>query len=171
MYFIGEGFFLALIMKCPACFNEDTKVIDSRVAADGLSIRRRRECLKCEFRFSTIEEVEILNLAVIKRSGSREPYSREKVEAGLRKALEKRNHSEEEFNMLVNNIERDIQVSVGSREEIKSEDIGEVILKHLKKFDKIAFIRFASVYQAFENVDEFQEELEKLLTKKKSKKR
>ena len=146
-------------------------MIDSRVAADVLSIRRRRECIKCGFRFSTLEEVEILNLTVVKRSGQQEPYNKEKIEAGLRKALEKRGHGEEQFKMLVNNIERDIQVSVGSKDSIKSEEIGKVVLKHLKKFDKVAFVRFASVYQSFEDIDEFQEELDKLIKQKKGKKK
>lgn len=154
-------------MRCPACYNEDTKVVDSRVASDGLSIRRRRECLKCEFRFSTIEEVEILNLMVVKRDKSKEPYSKEKLEEGLKKALQKRGHDEEEFKILVNNIERDIQVKVGAKEEINSEAIGEIVLKHLKKFDKVAFIRFASVYQSFEDIDEFQQEIKKLFKGKK----
>jgi len=151
-------------MKCPICQNVDTKVVDSRVATDGYSIRRRRECLKCEFRFSTYEELEILDLTVIKQGGRRESYSRDKIIKGLRRSLEKRNITEERFKKLVNSIERDIQAN--GKDEIASEKIGEIIMRHLKKADKVAYIRFASVYQSFEDIEKFQEELEKLVTKK-----
>ncbi|MDP2830617.1 MAG: transcriptional regulator NrdR, partial [bacterium] len=96
-------------MKCPVCYYQDTKVIDSRVASDGLSIRRRRECLKCGFRFSTYEEVEILDLSIVKRDGRKEAYGREKLIKGLRKALEKRPITDDNFKKLVNSIERDLQ--------------------------------------------------------------
>ena len=152
-------------MKCPACHHLETKVIDSRIASDGLAIRRRRECLKCSFRFSTREEVEILNLTVVKRDGHKEPYSREKLERGLRRALEKRPITNDEFKKLVNNVERDIQIR--SRDEIKSSQIGEIVMKRLKKVDQVAYIRFASVYQSFKDAKTFQQELNRLFKKKK----
>jgi len=157
-------------MKCPVCFNEDTKVMDSRSAADDLAIRRRRECSKCGFRFSTYEEVEILDLTVLKRNDRRESYSREKLEDGLKKSLEKRDITPEKFKKLVNNIERDIQVSVKNQKsgsEINSDDIGKVVMKNLKRVDKVAYIRFASVYKSFEDAEEFLSEIQELVKKKK----
>lgn len=152
-------------MQCPACSYYDTKVNDSRVSADGLTIRRRRECAKCGFRFSSIEEIEILDLAVIKRDGRHEPYSKEKVEQGLRHSLEKRPYTQERFKRLVQKIERDIQKR--KKTEITSRDIGEIVMKHLKSFDEVAYIRFASVYRSFQDVASFTKEL-KGLTKKRS---
>ena len=144
-------------MKCPICYHQDTKVIDSRVATDGLSIRRRRECLKCNFRFSTYEEMEILDLTIIKRDGHKEVYSREKVSRGLRRALEKRPLAEESFRKLIGLIERDLQAL--RKEEVGSDQLGEIVLKRLKEADQVAYIRFASVYQSFANVDDFQKAL------------
>lgn len=156
-------------MKCPACHHEDTKVTDSRLVSEGMAIRRRRECLECGFRFSTYEEVEILNLSVIKRDGRREPYAKEKLENGLKKAFEKRPITKDEFKKLTNRIERDIQLA--GKDEIMSSQIGEVIMKHLKRKDQVAYIRFASVYRSFKDVKTFQAELKQLLTKKKRKKK
>lgn len=152
-------------MQCPVCLYQDTKVIDSRVASEGLSIRRRRECLKCGFRFSTFEEVEILDLTVVKRDGRKEIYSREKLISGLKKSLEKRPITNDKFKKLVNSIERDLQVL--RKNEVTSNRIGQIIMKHLKKVDQVAFIRFASVYECFQDVQTFQEELSKLLDRKK----
>lgn len=154
-------------MRCPACNHNDTKVIDSRVASDGLSIRRRRECLKCNFRFSTYEEMEILDLSVVKRTGKKETYSREKLVKGLKRALEKRPITEDDFKKLVNAIERDIQI-IG-KNEITSNQIGQIIMKHLKKIDQVAYIRFASVYESFKDANSFRRELNKLLGKKAAK--
>lgn len=154
-------------MKCPACHYKDTKVLDSRVINEGLAIRRRRECLKCDFRFSTKEETEILDMVVVKRDGKREAYSRDKLERGLRKSLEKRPITQDEFHRLVNKIERDIQVK--KKGEIKSSDVGEIVMKHLKKQDQIAYIRFASVYRSFEDAKILQKELNDLLKKKRKK--
>ena len=148
-------------MRCPFCSKEDTKVIDSRVAADGLSIRRRRECVSCESRFSTYEEIEILDLAVAKRDGSTEAYSRAKLEAGLHKALEKRPVSNEDFKKLVSEIEQEIQRKMTSN-KIESKEIGNIVIRKLKKYDQIAYIRFASVYRQFEDIQEFKKELQKL---------
>ncbi|MFH1662092.1 MAG: transcriptional regulator NrdR [Candidatus Falkowbacteria bacterium] len=152
-------------MKCPICYYQDTKVVDSRIASDGLSIRRRRECLKCGFRFSTYEEVEILDLAIVKRDGHKEIYSRNKLVKGLRKALEKRPITEENFKKLVNSIERDLQAV--RKSEVTANQVGQVLMKHLKKADQVAYIRFASVYKSFKDAQEFSRELNKLLKKKK----
>jgi len=148
-------------MRCPVCNYQDTKVVDSRLSSDGASIRRRRECEKCEFRFSTLEEIELLDLTVVKRDGRRVSYSRDKIVRGLEKALEKRPFTETEFQQLVHRIERDIQKK--KRGEITSREIGEVVMNRLKAFDKVAYIRFASVYRSFEDVKTFEDELRKLV--------
>jgi len=152
-------------MKCPVCYYADTKVVDSRVATDGLCIRRRRECLKCGFRFSTYEEIEILDLMIVKRDGRKESYSREKLIRGLRKALEKRPITDDKFKKLIHSIERDLQVL--KKNEVTTSQVGQIIMKHLKKADQVAYIRFASVYEDFKDAQEFRKELNKLLKKKK----
>ncbi|MCX6799981.1 MAG: transcriptional regulator NrdR [Candidatus Falkowbacteria bacterium] len=151
-------------MKCPACYHLDTKVIDSRVASDAFSIRRRRECLKCNFRFSTYEEIEILDLTVIKNDGKKEPYSRDKLSAGLKKAFEKRPITNDDFKKLIGSIERDIETT--NKAEVSAEQIGNIIMKHLRAVDKVAYIRFASVYKSFEDINRFAQELDKLIDKK-----
>ncbi len=148
-------------MQCPYCSHPETKVIDSRVAADGLSIRRRRECESCEFRFSTYEEVEILDLEVKKRDGTSEPYSREKLEVGLHKAFEKRPITSETFKQLISEIEQEIQRKTKDN-QIESKEIGNIVVRRLKKYDQVAYIRFASVYRQFDDIDEFKKELQKL---------
>lgn len=148
-------------MHCPICNHLDTRVVDSRLSLDGTSIRRRRECDECEYRFSTLEEIELLDISVVKRDGRRETYDREKIEKGLRRALEKRSYTEAEFRALVQAIERDIQRRKAS--ELKSSDIGEIVMDQLKLFDKVAYIRFASVYRSFEDVKTFRDELSDLM--------
>lgn len=148
-------------MRCPTCYNQDTKVLDSRSSSDEFSIRRRRECLKCNFRFSTYEEIEILDLSVTKTNNKQEAYSREKLSRGIKRALEKRPVSEENFKKLVGAIERDIQKEA-IKNIISSSSIGDLVMKHLKKIDKVAYIRFASVYKSFEDIEEFSEEINKL---------
>jgi len=152
-------------MNCLVCSYVDTRVIDSRVSSDGLNVRRRRECPKCAFRFSTCEQAEILDLTVIKSDSRRETYHREKLVSGLRRALEKRDISEGGLNELIGLIERDLQRSCNS--EVNSSEIGEIVMKHLKKVDKVAYIRFASVYRAFEDLETFQEEVAGLVEAKK----
>jgi transcriptional repressor NrdR len=156
-------------MRCPVCNYGDTKVVDSRISTDGASIRRRRECEKCNFRFSTLEEIELLDLTVVKRDGRREVYSRDKMVRGLEKALEKRPYTETAFWNLVRKIERDIQKK--RRGEMTSKDIGELVMRHLRSFDKVAYIRFASVYRSFEDVKKFEDELRKLLSDSKTRAR
>jgi len=151
-------------MQCPSCYFEETKVVDSRPVEENAAIRRRRECLKCDFRFSTYEQIEILDLTVVKKDGRREPYQKNKIEAGVRKALEKRPFSEEDVLSLTANIERDIQKN--SQGEITSAAIGEIIMKRLRKLDQVSYIRFASVYKDFQDVESFQEELNDFLKKK-----
>lgn len=156
-------------MYCAVCSSKNTKVVDSRVATDGASVRRRRECEKCGFRFSTFEEVELLDLTVVKRDGRREHYSRDKMVRGLSKSLEKRPYTDAAFQKLVHKIERDIQKK--RRGQLTSAELGEILMKHLRTFDKVAYIRFASVYRSFEDVESFEDELKKLIRKKKTKKR
>lgn len=148
-------------MRCVKCQNEDTKVLDSRPVEEGSAIRRRRECEKCGFRFSTYEELEILDLYVIKKDGRKELYSREKLEMGIRRAFEKRPHTDDTLKKLISAIEQEIQKKASSG-DIKSGDIGEIVMKKIRRIDKIAYIRFASVYRQFEDVEEFKEELKKL---------
>jgi len=152
-------------MKCPICYFDDTKVVDSRVAVDGLSIRRRRECLKCSFRFSTYEEVEILDLTIVKRDARRENYSREKLINGLKKSLEKRAVTDDKFKQLIHGIERELQKL--RKNEITSRQVGQVVMKQLKKVDQVAYIRYASVYEQFKDANEFRKELNKLIKEKK----
>ena len=152
-------------MYCPICNNKDTKVVDSRISSDGASVRRRRECEKCNFRFSTNEEVELLDLTVIKTDERRVAYSRDKIIRGLRRALEKRSYTENDFSSLIHNIERDIQKK--RRGELTSEEIGQIVLNRLNTFDQVAYIRFASVYRSFEDLKTFADELKKILKDKK----
>jgi transcriptional repressor NrdR len=151
-------------MNCPVCNFGDTKVVDSRLSGEGFSIRRRRVCEHCDFRFSTIEEIEILDLIVIKRDGRRENYSRTKLIRGLKTSLEKISYLEEDFLKLIREIERDIQKK--SPNEITSKQIGEIVMRRLKSFDQVAYIRYASVYRSFKDAKTFQKELNLLLKKK-----
>jgi transcriptional repressor NrdR len=150
-------------MNCPACGEHDTKVIDSRMLTNGGGIRRRRECGVCDFRFSTIEEIQILDLSVIKRDGMREPYSRSKLSNGLKKSFEKRPISNDDFLRLLQIIERDIQIL--KKSEVTTGEIGEIVMKRLKRIDEVAYIRFASVYQAFPDVKSFHNAIEQLFKK------
>ncbi|MHB8831404.1 MAG: transcriptional regulator NrdR [Patescibacteria group bacterium] len=156
-------------MHCPVCNHEESKVVDSRLTADGTAIRRRRECDECGYRFSTVEEVELLDVTVVKRDSHREMYSREKLSAGIRKALEKRPFTQEAFRSLINQIESDIAKKVSN--EVTAPEIGEVIMERLRSFDKVAYIRFASVYRSFEDVKTFQRILDDLKTKKQGKRK
>ena len=147
-------------MRCPNCSNDDTKVLDSRPIADGMAIRRRRECTKCGARFSTHEEMEILDLTVTKRDGKSEAYMREKIENGIRKAFEKRPLSHDDFHSLIAGIEQDLLKT--GKGEISSKEIGNIVMKRIKGKDQVAYIRFASVYRKFADVEEFVKEAKKL---------
>ncbi len=153
-------------MICPACKTE-TKVVDSRVSPDGLSVRRRRECETCGERFSTIEEMELLDITVVKRDGAREAYDRQKLEQGIRLALRKRPVTNESFHTLISRIEREIQKKC--KREITSGELGEIVMHHLKNFDKIGYIRFASIYRSFTDVGTFAKEVRSLQKQKKKK--
>lgn len=151
-------------MKCPYCAYEESKVIDSRSADDGERIRRRRECLKCGKRFTTHEIVETVPIMVIKRDKTREPFSREKLCSGLLRACEKRPVSIETIDNVISNIEANIQNSLDR--EVTSEKIGELAMEHLKKIDEVAYVRFASVYRQFKDINTFMQELNNLLNSK-----
>ena len=148
-------------MHCPYCNHTDTKVIDSRLIAEGLQTRRRRECPTCGERFTTFETAELLMPKIIKsRNNTREPFNEQKLREGLSRALEKRPVGEEEVETLIEDIKKDIRSS-GER-EVRSRLVGEVIMKRLRQVDEVAFIRFASVYRRFEDITEFSEEVDKL---------
>jgi transcriptional repressor NrdR len=148
-------------MKCPFCRDLENKVIDSRLSKDGDIIRRRRECLRCERRFTTYERVEEVLPMIVKKDGRREPYDRLKVSAGLKKACEKRPVSMEQIEQTSDRIERMLQER--GEKEVPSSVIGEAIMKALFDLDKVAYVRFASVYRSFEDVNEFMRELKDLL--------
>ena len=135
--------------------------MDSRPIEELAAIRRRRECEKCGFRFSTYEQIEILDLTVIKRDSSRQLYAREKLERGLRRAFEKREHTDQTFKKIISAVEQEIQKKAVSG-EIASNTIGEIVMKAIRKIDKVAYIRFASVYRQFEDIEEFKEAILKL---------
>ena len=147
-------------MFCPVCGNDNTSVVDTRLAEGGFGIRRRRECDKCRYRFSTAEEAELLDVVIVKRDGRRESYIREKLENGIKRSLTKRSYTQEDFRCLIHKIERDIQKK--KVREISSKDVGDIIMKHLRCFDKLAYIRFASVYRDFKDVRTFSRELRKI---------
>lgn len=147
-------------MRCPKCKHDDTKVVDSRETTDGSSIRRRRECDKCGFRFTTFEQIETANFLVIKKDNSREPYSRDKVERGIWKACEKRPVTQEQVSMLIDKLEAKW---IGIGKEVPSKAIGEDVMDELKELDEVSYIRFASVYRHFKDLESFKKELSKLL--------
>jgi transcriptional repressor NrdR len=147
-------------MVCPFCSHVETKVIDSRESSDGKVIRRRRECLKCRKRFSTYEQLELLNFVVVKKDGRKEDYKREKLEAGLKKALEKRPVDEKKIDEMVDEIEYKLHQKGNC--EISSKEIGGLVLERLKAADDVAYLRFASVYKSFGSAESFKKEAEKL---------
>lgn len=148
-------------MKCPYCGHEEDKVIDSRVAKDGSSIRRRRQCVKCNKRFTTYEQVEETHPVVVKRDGHRERFDRMKILSGLQKACEKRPVSAKALEGIIHSIEQAI-LDRGKR-EVSSQEIGELIMQHLHDTDEVAYVRFASVYRQFRDVGEFVEEIHRVL--------
>lgn len=150
-------------MKCPFCAFEESKVIDSRPTDEGERIRRRRECLKCGKRFTTYELIESLPIIVIKKDKSREPFNREKLLNGMIRACEKRQVSLETLENAIDDIEQSIQNSMDR--EVSSDRIGELVMEKLKGIDEVAYVRFASVYRQFKDINTFMEELNKLLEK------
>ena len=150
-------------MKCPFCAFEESKVIDSRPTDEGERIRRRRECLKCGKRFTTYEIIESLPIIVIKKDKSREVFDRQKLMTGMLRACEKRPVSIETLDRAIDDIETLIQNSLDR--EVKSEKIGELVMEKLKEIDEVAYVRFASVYRQFKDINTFMTELNKLLEK------
>ena len=151
-------------MKCPYCSYEESKVIDSRSADDGERIRRRRECLKCGKRFTTHEIIETVPIIVVKRDKSREVFDRNKLTAGILRACEKRPVSIQQIESMVNTIETKIQSAL--EREVTTMQIGELAMEEIKKVDEVSYVRFASVYRQFKDINTFLEELNKLLTEK-----
>ena len=152
-------------MKCIYCNNDDSRVIDSRPADNGTSIRRRRECTKCGKRFTTYERIDELPFVVIKKDGSRQAFSPEKIAVGIRKACEKRPIPIAEQNMLADNVVRELLSTVDDQ-EISSKLIGEVVMAKLRDVDEVAYVRFASVYRQFHDLNTFMDELKNLLEEK-----
>jgi len=147
-------------MYCPFCGAIDTKVVDSRLVANGDQVRRRRECLSCEERFTTFETADLIMPRLIKQDGSRQPFDEDKLRAGMLRALEKRPVSLERLEEAVARIKRKLRAK-GER-EIKSLLIGELVMNELRKLDEVAYIRFASVYRRFQDLNEFREEIERM---------
>ncbi len=148
-------------MKCPSCGNSESKVLDSRPSADNTSIRRRRECLACQKRFTTFETIENVTFVVVKKNGNREIFDRTKLVNGMIRACEKRPVSVKQIENAVNEIEAYLQSTM--RNEVPSNEIGELVMEKLKALDEVAYVRFASVYRQFKDINTFMEELKKLL--------
>ncbi len=154
-------------MRCPYCSQINNRVIDSRLSKDGRMIRRRRECLECGRRFTTYEKLEEMLPMVVKRDGRREPFSREKIISGIRKACQKRPISMTQIEEFVDSLESYFQDQ--GRKEIDSTEIGERVIQTLRQWDEVAYVRFASVYRQFKDISEFMAELEEILRAKKEK--
>lgn len=150
-------------MKCPFCSHENTRVIDSRPAEENNSIRRRRVCDECNKRFTTYEKIETIPLIIIKKDNNRETYDRSKIEAGVLRACHKRPVSAEQINQLVEEIE--VEIFNMEAKEIPSQIIGELVMNRLKDLDAVAYVRFASVYREFKDINTFMDELKKVLDK------
>jgi transcriptional repressor NrdR len=151
-------------VRCPHCGNFDDKVIESRTLAAGEAIRRRRECNSCSYRFTSYERIEDKQFMVVKRDGRREPFDRLKIEKGVERAMEKRPFSSMQIESLINDIEDQAEIIGRVSHEISTRDLGELVLEKIGKLDKVAYVRFASVYRHFENPDEFVREIQKLGT-------
>ena len=150
-------------MRCPHCGNQEDKVVDSRAAQEGRAIRRRRECLSCSQRFTTYEYIERAPLMLVKRDGRREIYNREKLLTGLLKACEKRPISREQLEKLIDDVE---SATFGKfKQEIRSTDLGNEVIEKLQQLDQVAYVRFASVYRQFKDINQFMKELKGLLDK------
>lgn len=147
-------------MHCPFCANEETKVNDSRLAADGRQVRRRRQCMKCRERFTTFETAELVLPRLIKRDQSRQPFDEEKLRNSMQRALEKRPVSADELEAAMGQIVHQLQV-MGER-EVPAKLLGEMVMEALRRLDEVAYVRFASVYRSFQDVTEFQEEIRRL---------
>ncbi|WP_150305996.1 transcriptional regulator NrdR [Pseudomonas saliphila] len=153
-------------MHCPFCGAHDTKVIDSRLVTDGDQVRRRRECMACQERFTTFEVAELVMPRLVKQDGRRQPFDEDKLRAGLLRALEKRPVSVEEIEAAISRIKHRLRAT-GER-EIKAMVVGEMVMDELKQLDEVAYIRFASVYRRFQDLDQFREEIERLSRREKA---
>ncbi len=151
-------------MKCPFCGHTENKVLESRVGGDGDVVRRRRECESCTRRFTTYERIEEILPTVVKKSGLREVYDRNKLVSGLRIACNKRPVSTDQIEAIADSVERDLQES--GRKEVSSSELGESVMQKLRGLDEVAYVRFASVYKSFRDIDEFMMELGKLVKAK-----
>ena len=151
-------------MKCPFCGNDEDKVVDSRPTDEGLSIRRRRECTKCGSRFTTYEKVETVPLMVVKKDGTRQAFDRNKILGGIVKACEKRPVSVQQIEKLVDSIEAQLYNSM--KKEVSTTEIGEILMTALKDLDQVAYVRFASVYREFMDIDTFMAEISKIMKEK-----
>ena len=151
-------------MKCPFCGHSESKVVDSRPAEEGSSIRRRRECLSCAKRFTTYETVESLPMVIVKKDGSRQSFDREKVTSSMIRACEKRRVSLEQIEKMSEEIEQTLQNAL--EREVTSDYVGELVMSKLRPVDEVAYIRFASVHRHFQNIDDFTQELNKLFDEK-----
>ncbi len=154
-------------MKCPQCGDLNSAVVDSREAEDSATVRRRRECVKCQFRFTTYERAEQSRLMVVKRDGTRELFEREKMAAGIYKAFHKRPLSAADIEKVIDDIEREIYEL--NREEVPSSDVGEMVIKKLEQVDGVAYIRFAAVYRKFTDLETFDKEIKKMIEKQNKK--
>jgi transcriptional repressor NrdR len=148
-------------MKCPYCGDEEDKVVDSRPSQDGRSVRRRRECASCGKRYTTYEYIEDVPLTVVKNDGRREPFDRQKLQRGIELACNKRPVSAKRISALVDEIEEELQNL--SKKEVTSKEVGAAVMKRLKNLDEVAYVRFASVYHKFKDINEFMNELKSLL--------
>lgn len=148
-------------MKCPYCGSQDSEVVETRVSEDLDTIRRRRSCLKCEKRFTTYERIENINLIVIKKDGRREQFNRDKLKGGIIRSCEKTKISHEEIEKIVTEIERELRSA--DSVEVESKKIGQLVSGKLKKLDKVAYIRFSSVFKRFVDVEDFEKEVKKLI--------
>jgi len=155
---LGFGNWKLSNMLCPFCSHSETKVIDSRDTNDGKITRRRRECEKCQSRFSTYEEVELLRLSVVKKNGKKEEYDKHKLEHSIRKALAKRPVTDEKVAKLMGDIE--LAIRALEKSEVTTREIGKIILAKLKELDEVAYVRFASVYKSFGSIESFKKELD-----------
>lgn len=147
-------------MRCPFCGEQDTKVIDSRLVSDGGQVRRRRQCQACDERFTTFESAELLMPKLVKSNGTRVPFDEQKLRAGIQRALEKRPVSVEDIEASINRIQARLRAT-GER-EVKSRSVGELVMDELRKLDQVAYVRFASVYRQFQDIDDFRQEVERI---------
>ncbi len=148
-------------MRCPFCHHKDSKVLDSRATEEGASIRRRRECTKCNRRFTTYERLDQVPFMIVKKDGRREAFSRDKILNGVLKACEKRPISPDQIEKMIDDIEKDVRNT--TEREITSNEVGEIVMERLKELDEVAYVRFASVYRQFKDINSFMSELQQLL--------